>query len=57
MRNQILKAAWALAACLPAAVTAQDMKPHREGSFEFSLGGGLLLVDPALRDFLGSGAP
>ena len=57
MRNQILKAAWALAACLPAAVTAQDMKPHREGSFEFSLGGGFLLGDPALRDFLGSGAP
>ncbi len=31
--------------------------PDRAGSWELSLGGGVLFVDPALRDFLGSGAP
>jgi len=58
MRNRILKSVWILAAFLPALVTAQQAPAvHREGSWEFSLGGGFMLLDAALRDFLGSGAP
>lgn len=53
-------AGWAMAASLPTMAMAQtqpNMQPHREGSWEFSLGAGVLLVDGALRDFLGSGTP
>jgi outer membrane protein OmpA-like peptidoglycan-associated protein len=44
---------------MPGLAAAQDLPdgPHREGSWEFSLGGGALFNDTALRDFLGSGAP
>jgi outer membrane protein OmpA-like peptidoglycan-associated protein len=45
-----------LAACLPTlAIAQQPLAPHREGSWEFSLGGGFMLLDASLRDFLGSG--
>src|SRR3970040_688763 len=56
MRNRILKSAWTLAAFLPALAMAQQPPAvHREGSWEFSLGGGFLFLDASLRDFLGSG--
>jgi len=65
--NRIVRAALALAVCLPSAAGAQQMAgaqqgwdrggPDREGSWELSLGGGALFVDSNLRDFLGSGAP
>jgi outer membrane protein OmpA-like peptidoglycan-associated protein len=55
--NRSVRAAALLAACLPTLAAAQQPPAHREGSWEFSLGGGVLFVDPALRDFLGSGAP
>ncbi len=58
MRNRILKTAWTLAACLPTlAMAQQPPATHREGSWEFSLGGGFMFLDASLRDFLGSGAP
>lgn len=58
MRNRILKKAWALAALVPTLAMAQQQPAvHREGSWEFSLGGGFMFLDAALRDFLGSGAP
>lgn len=55
MRNRILKSAWTLAACLPTLAMAQQQPAHREGSWEFSLGGGFMFLDASLRDFLGSG--
>src|SRR3990172_7922831 len=58
MRNRLLKTAWTLAACLPTlAMAQQPPAAHREGSWEFSLGGGFMFLDGGLRDFLGSGAP
>ncbi|HET6763066.1 MAG TPA: OmpA family protein [Longimicrobiaceae bacterium] len=57
MKNGIVRAAAVLAVCVPAMAAAQQPQAHREGSWEFSLGGGALFVDPALRDFLGSGPP
>jgi outer membrane protein OmpA-like peptidoglycan-associated protein len=60
MRNRLLKSVLALAAvCVPALAMAQQPQDpiHREGSWEFSLGGGIMVLDPVLRDFLGSGAP
>ena len=63
MRNSILKQALVLIAWVPTFAAAQSQRlensdaPHRVGSWEFSVGGGLLSLDPALRDFLGSGAP
>jgi outer membrane protein OmpA-like peptidoglycan-associated protein/opacity protein-like surface antigen len=60
MRNRLLKSVLALAAvCLPTLAMAQQPQDpiHREGSWEFSLGGGIMVLDPVLRDFLGSGAP
>jgi len=57
MRNRLLKSAWMLAACLPTLAMAQQAPAaHREGSWEFSLGGGFLFLDGSLRDFLGSEA-
>lgn len=55
MRNRLLKSAWTLAACLPTLAMAQQQPVHREGSWEFSLGGGFLFLDASLRDFLGAG--
>jgi outer membrane protein OmpA-like peptidoglycan-associated protein len=59
MRDQILKSVRTLAAVLPMLALAQPMAAQsegqqREGSWEFSVGGGLVYVDGALRDFLGS---
>jgi outer membrane protein OmpA-like peptidoglycan-associated protein len=50
------------AVCVPSLAMGQTQRPtgpmiDRERSWEFSLGGGIMLVDGALRDFLGSGAP
>ncbi len=56
MRNRILKSAWTLAAFLPTLAMAQrPLATHREGSWEFSLGGGFMFLDASLRDFLGAG--
>jgi outer membrane protein OmpA-like peptidoglycan-associated protein/opacity protein-like surface antigen len=57
MFDRIVKAAALLAVCAPVLGSAQVMEPHREGSWEFSLGGGAVWIDPALRDFLTSGSP
>lgn len=57
MRNRLLKGAWTLAALLPTLAMAQQQPAHREGSWELGLGGGVMFLDPSLRDFLGSGAP
>ncbi len=58
MSHRILKTAVLLAACVPALAMAQQPKEtHREGSWEFSLGAGGVLVDSKLKDFLASGAP
>lgn len=60
MRNRILKSVWMLAVCVPSLALAQQPQrgtPHREGSWEFSLGGGMSFLDAKLRNFLGSGAP
>lgn len=57
MRNRLLKGAWTLAALLPTLAMAQQEPAHREGSWELGLGGGVMFLDAALRDFLGSGAP
>jgi outer membrane protein OmpA-like peptidoglycan-associated protein/opacity protein-like surface antigen len=55
MRYRFLKCAWTLAAVLPTLAMAQQPPPvHREGSWELSLGGGVMLLDGTLRDFLGS---
>ena len=59
MRNRILKsAAWILALCLPALAQAQQ-EPRTErgrGTWELGLGGGISILDRALRYYLGSGA-
>jgi outer membrane protein OmpA-like peptidoglycan-associated protein/opacity protein-like surface antigen len=55
MSNRILLTALTLAACLPATALAQQ--PSRADSWEFSVGGGALFMDAALRDFIASGAP
>jgi outer membrane protein OmpA-like peptidoglycan-associated protein len=62
MYNRFQKAALLLTVLAPALAIAQQQpartaEPRREGSWEFSLGGGMLFLDTALRDFLGSGAP
>ncbi|MBB4634729.1 OmpA family protein [Longimicrobium terrae] len=57
MFDRIVKAAVLLAACVPVVGSAQVMEPHREGSWELSLSGGAVWIDPALRDFLTSGSP
>ncbi|HEX8391244.1 MAG TPA: OmpA family protein [Longimicrobium sp.] len=57
MFDRIVKGAALLAACVAVPGSAQFMEPHREGSWEFSLAGGAVFIDPALRDFLVSGSP
>jgi outer membrane protein OmpA-like peptidoglycan-associated protein len=55
MRNRILKIAVMLAVCLPTLAMAQQRPgaERGEGTWEFSLGGGVLYVDGALRGWLG----
>lgn len=56
MRNRSLTWAWTVAAFLPTlAMAQQPLTIHREGSWEFSLGGGVTFHDASLRDFLGAG--
>jgi outer membrane protein OmpA-like peptidoglycan-associated protein len=52
MRNRFLLAALTLAAVLPTLAMAQTMTAQREGSWEFSVGGGVLYTDGALAGFL-----
>lgn len=52
MRDQILKSVRTLAAVLPLLVLAHPAAAQREGSWEFSAGGGVEIVDHALRNFL-----
>lgn len=57
MRYRSLKCAWTLAALVPALAMAQQPPPvDRAGSWELSLGGGIMLLHADLRDYLGSGA-
>jgi opacity protein-like surface antigen len=57
MRYRFLKCAWTLAALVPALAMAQQPPPvDRAGSWELSLGGGIMLLHADLRDYLGSGA-
>ena len=55
MNKMILKAALTVATCLPSLAMAQQ--GDRSGNVEYSIGGGMFMIDPALRDFLGSGPP
>jgi outer membrane protein OmpA-like peptidoglycan-associated protein len=62
MSYRIQTAGWTLlAALLPSVAMAQRpmgaTEASRSHSWEFSLGGGMLVLDPALRDFLASGTP
>ena len=54
MCDQILKSVRTLAAVLPMLTLAQPLAAQREGSWEFSLGGGILYVDGTLTHFLGT---
>jgi len=54
MRNRFLLAALTLAAVLPTLARAQAMGAQREGSWEFSVGGGAMYLDGAFKGFLGS---
>ncbi|MFN2315506.1 MAG: OmpA family protein [Gemmatimonadales bacterium] len=49
-----LPIALTLATLLPLPAIAQQPPVHREGSWELSLGGGVMLLDQKLRDYLGS---
>lgn len=56
MRIRTLMCVCALAALMPTPGLAQEERAaHRERSWEFSLGGGMVFIDGALLDFLGSG--
>lgn len=56
MRIRTLMCAWTLAVLVSTPGLAQEEQAaHRERSWEFSLGGGMLFLDGALRDFLGAG--
>jgi outer membrane protein OmpA-like peptidoglycan-associated protein len=54
MRDQILKSVRTLAAFLPMLALAHPMAAQREGSWEFSVGGGAIVTDRALASFLGN---
>lgn len=59
MRNQILKSVRTPAVLLPMLALAllalaQPAAAQRDGSWEFSVGGGAMLLDGDLRDFIGS---
>jgi len=53
MRDHIMKSARALAALLPLLALARPLAAQREGSWEFSFGGGFVHTDGALTSFLG----
>lgn len=53
-RHMSLKIALTLATLLPLPAIAQQPPVRREGSWELSLGGGVMLLDQLLRDYLGS---
>lgn len=57
MRNRVLKSAWMLAACLPTLALAQQQPGAQRGAgtWEFSAGGGLKIMDRALLGYLASG--
>lgn len=62
MSNRIIRAAILLVACAPAVAAAQQHAStatgsSRMGSWEFTVGGGVVVLDPSLRDFLASGVP
>ncbi len=54
MSNRFSLAARTLAAFLPMVALAQPMAAQREGSWEFSVGGGAMYLDGKLASFLGS---
>ena len=54
MRDQILESVRTLAALLPMLALAQPLAAQREGSWEFSLGGGAHFTDGGLASFLGT---
>ena len=57
MRDRILKGAWLLAVCLPTLALAQQQPaPRGEGTWEFSVGGGIKIMDQALLGYLASGS-
>lgn len=56
MRNGILKKAWMLAICLPSlALAQQEPAPRGAGTWEFSAGGGIKMMDRDLLNFLAAG--
>jgi len=54
MHNRFLSAALTLAALLPMLALAQPLAAQREGSWEFSVGGGAAFIDGDLASYLGS---
>jgi outer membrane protein OmpA-like peptidoglycan-associated protein len=57
MRNRILKNVWMLAACLSTPAVAQQPDAERgEGTWEFSLGGGVKMMDRDFLNYLASGS-
>ena len=56
MRNPILKSLLTLAAFLPVLTMPQPLAAQREGSWEFSGSGGVVILDRALLDLLASGS-
>jgi len=53
MRDQILKSVRVLAAVAPLIALAQPLAAQRKGSWEFTVGGGVVHTDAALGGFLG----
>jgi len=54
MRHYILKSVRVLAACVPLLALAQPLAAQRRGSWEFTVGGGVVHTDRALSGFLGN---
>ena len=56
MRNRKWMSTWLLAACLPTlALAQQPAAPRGAGTWEFSAGGGVKIMDNTLLDYLASG--
>jgi outer membrane protein OmpA-like peptidoglycan-associated protein len=55
MRNRVSKSAWLLALCLPTLALSQQ-QPRGDGTWEFSAGGGVKMMDRPLLNFLASGS-